>query len=106
MVEFDELMLIVFGEYVKNGYLDSWTAENKDVQRKFDIAELGLVTTEVAEAMEEVRDDDDIKLGLELADIMIRTMNFAKRKGINLQEYIMSKHKVNMRREKLHGRKA
>ena len=69
-----------------------------------DIAEVGLINTEVSELLEDIRKgkDNDI-LGLECADIIIRVMNYCTRKGINLESYMITKHHVNMRREKLHG---
>lgn len=71
-----------------------------------DIAELGLIPTEVTEVQEEVRNKntDPNKVGTECADIIIRTLNFMSRKGLDAEKFILAKHKVNMTRNTLHGR--
>lgn len=98
----------VFKEYIENGYLDEWTEKNSDVelQKKLDIAELGLITTEVAEAIEEVREKElDLNnLSTECADIIIRTLNFMSRKGIPATFWVLEKDKKNNKRGKRHGR--
>ncbi len=115
---FRQLQLKVREEYQKNGYLDIWNFEGynlqdldatatKSIQARFDIAELGLIVSEVSEAMEEVRNKEPSTalLAFELADIIIRTMNFASRKGIDLESFIIEKHQKNMKREYLHDRR-
>lgn len=105
-MDFKKIQTLVFQEYQKNGYLEEWTVNDLLTQRKIDIAEIGLITTECAEAMEECRNEQlDGSLAYELADIVIRTLNFATRNKINLEPFILEKHKRNMRRDKLHGRK-
>lgn len=112
MTEFKSLNQIqseVFKEYIINGYLDEWTwVKNDEIQKKFDIAELGLIMTEISEAIEEIRKGDNTvdndKLFIECADIIIRTLNFMSRKNINAQYFILEKNKVNLKREKLHGK--
>src|SRR6187401_478948 len=53
----------------------------------------------------------DFKLGIkdssedELADIMIRVMDLAAFKGINLEEHIKAKMRFNSLREHMHGKK-
>jgi NTP pyrophosphatase (non-canonical NTP hydrolase) len=108
-MDLKELQKLVFKEYVSNGYYEEWTDKFVDDnnQRKLDIAELGLITTEVSEAIEEIRNKDiDMKhLAIELADIIIRTLNFASRKGQDMEQSIQYKHEKNLKRKKLHGRK-
>lgn len=104
----------VFKEYSKNGYILSWSIlENQytELQAKLDIAELGLITTEIAEAMEEIRNKEKNdretqldRLGLECADIIIRTLNFMSRNAINATYYINKKIEINNKRTKLHDR--
>jgi len=96
----------VYGEYELNGYVEMWNSSRPDlVMLKSDIAELGLIATEITEAQENIRDNNYEKLPFELADIIIRVLNFAKRKGIiNLTEVIIEKHEINLQREKLHKR--
>lgn len=102
-MEFKDVQKLVYDEYVLNGYKEMWN--NVTPKHAGDLAELGLVTSEVSEAMECVRNDDDKELQLELADIIIRVMNFATRHNMNLETAIMFKNIKNMEREALHGRK-
>jgi len=99
-----KIQRMVFEEYKKNGYLEEWTNPDILTQAKIDIAELGLVVTEISEAMEECRNIDNQKLGYELADIIIRVLNFASRKSIDIQSHVIAKHQMNLKRGKLHGR--
>lgn len=110
-MEFKEIQKLVYTEYIKNGYLESWnypTIHNLDniIQNKFDIAELALISSEVSEAIEEIRNKEfSIPLfGFELGDIAIRTFNISSRKKIDLESFILAKHEKNIKREYLHGR--
>lgn len=113
----NDLQKLLFEEYKKNGYLRMWnlegylhldTIEGKQIQSVYDIAELSLIATEVVEATEIIRKKAYIykssDLALECADIFIRLSNFATRKGINLKEAILRKHKINLKRGYLHGK--
>ncbi len=106
----DEIQKRVHKEYTKNGYLKKWTATNKQDQPIFDVAELGLIGTEVSEAMEEIRKKDVDEeerltaLGFEMADIIIRAMNFCSRKGIRVSFHIIDKDIINSERGELHGK--
>lgn len=106
MTTLETLQLAVYGEYELNGYVEMWNSGLPAlVELKSDIAELGLIVTEISEAMEDIRSNNYIGLRKELADIIIRTLNFAKRKGItDLSEIIINKHNENLKRGKLHGR--
>ena len=66
---------------------------------------LALIGTEVAEAIEAHRTGKDAELDHELADIVIRTMDLAESLGINLADAIVTKHRVNCKREFKHGNK-
>ena len=70
-----------------------------------DLAEVGLIYTEIAEAMEEIRSGNTKKEETEHADTIIRLMNYTKRRGLAVEEAILAKHKVNMKRDTLHNRK-
>lgn len=80
------------------------------------VAKLALITTEVAEAIEDVRDrrtvttirDDGKPEGLpsELADIVIRTLDLAYMLGIDLSQEIDQKVTYNATRGHMHGGKA
>lgn len=81
---------------------------------------LGLITSEVAEAMEELRDlttldgqlwhlgpnDKPEGLGSELADVVIRTLDLCGRLGLDLEEVMEAKMAYNTSRPPLHGRTA
>lgn len=95
-----QIQKILFIEYKENGYFDMWNTHGFDSQDKKirDIAELGLITTEIAEAIEIVRQfwreesQESIKfsdLGFECADVIIRTLNFMSRKELNAEKIIL-----------------
>lgn len=69
--------------------------------------QLALIHSEVSEALEEVRKDGYTsgKLPAELADIVIRTMDLARRCCIDLGYAIVKKHNYNCTRPKMHGGK-
>ena len=76
---------------------------NKDTDYG-DVLELAFVVTEVGEAIEHVNNKNEEEVRLELADIVIRVLNFCNRKSISLEEYIIKKDAINKKRGKLHGR--
>ena len=106
----EEIQKLVFLEYIKNGYSERWTKEYFianpiEFDLLIDLAEVGLINTEVSELLEDIRNNDIEKYGLECADIVIRVMNWCNRKGIDLETYLIKKHGKNLTRGKLHGRK-
>jgi hypothetical protein len=110
-----KIMQLVFEEYRKNGYEKMWNEASENLQKFLngkaspgniaDIAELGLIDSEVSEAMEAVRKGTREDLAFELADVAIRLFNYASRKGIDLEKYILEKHRINSGRGKLHGKR-
>jgi len=100
-MDFLELQKKVYEEYIKNGFQDKFNEKGAIG----DIAELGLITTEIGEAIESIRDDNREELCFELADIVIRVMNICNRKGIDLGTWILKKNDLNLSRDKFHGRK-
>jgi len=113
-MELKEIQEFVFREYQKNGYLDMWTVklystkQEKEQQQKInDVAELGLIVTEISEAIEIIRkkDNEDIeKLAEECSDIIIRALNFMSRKGLDATSNICHKANYNLSRGNLHGK--
>jgi len=101
-----QIQEMVFKEYVENGYLAEWTEATEKAQKKSDIAEVGLITSEIGEATDEIRSKQTNadELALECADIIIRTLNFMSRKGFDAEHWILEKDKKNRTRGKLHGR--
>lgn len=69
------------------------------------LAWLMLVSTEVAEAAEAVRNGDEANFTEELADICIRVFDYAFALGINLQAAIEAKMTKNEARAFRHGGK-
>lgn len=100
-----ELQKQLFIEYTKNGYLKMWNdAKPEGIG---DLAELGLIGTEISEAIEVIRSKiakDPLELAMECADIIIRTMNFMSRKGIDVSDAIWKAHQKNLKRGHLHGK--
>lgn len=110
-MDFKKICKLVFEEYKKNGYYDKWEEArlilgSHGIEGIVELAEIGLVYTELAEAMEEIRNGKhDGSVETELADTIIRIMNFASRRGMDLETALIKKHAKNMTREKYHGRK-
>ena len=62
---------------------------------------LALIASEVGEAVNECRDaKPTYKLGVELADICIRTFDLAHQHGIDLEAVIAAKMEINKARKK------
>ena len=116
----NKLQKLVFEEYKKNAYLDMWNFGKlyqnyiefelkryiPNLENIFDIAELGLISTEVSEGIEVIRQNGStFALILECADIIIRTLNFMSRKGYSATDFILLKHNLNLERGLLHGKK-
>ena len=83
------------------GFWDDLDPESPIVQ----LAKLMLIDTESAEAAEAVRKGDKENLGEELADIIIRVMDLAYAKRIDIGQAVMDKMKANAKRPKMHGGK-
>lgn len=110
-MEFDDIQALVFRSYQKSGHYKMWqkdfTNEYTQEQRIYDIAEISLITTEISELVEGIRKGEDFlgdDLCFELADIIIRTLNFATRKSSRMEHYIIKKNRINSEREHLHGK--
>lgn len=65
---------------------------------------LMLIVTEVAEVMEARRDGDEDHEEEEVADILIRTLDYAAYRGFSMDEAVPVKMDKNRRRRRLHGR--
>lgn len=65
---------------------------------------LMLIVTEVAEAQEALRDGDRENEAEEVADILIRTLDYAAWRGINPDIEVRKKMARNRKRPYLHGR--
>jgi len=63
------------------------------------------IHSEVSEAGEAARDENQQELAEEMADIFIRLANACEVMGIDLEAEVAKKHERNLQRGKLHGRK-
>jgi NTP pyrophosphatase (non-canonical NTP hydrolase) len=63
------------------------------------------IHSEVSEASEAARDENKEELAEEMADIFIRLANACEVMGIDLEAEVSKKHRKNLLRDKLHGRK-
>jgi hypothetical protein len=110
MLTLRELQLKLYEEYSQNGYRDMWDSADRSCElaglgKIGTLGELGLITSEVAEAMEYVRDQRlPHEFGEELVDVIIRTLNLMTRLGFNAQMFMEQKHEKNLTRGHLHGR--
>lgn len=66
---------------------------------------LALIHSEVSEALEAFRNDDDGNLEEELADVVIRVLDLAAFRGYDLETAILEKMRKNSQRPHMHGRK-
>lgn len=63
------------------------------------------IHSEVSEAGEAARDENQQELAEEMADIFIRLANACEVMGIDLEAEVAKKHERNLQRDMLHGRK-
>ena len=73
-------------------------------ERYLKLAKLMLVTTELAEAAEAVRNGDHSNYGEELADVVIRVGHESFRNGLDLSVVVAEKQAVNKARPIRHGK--
>jgi NTP pyrophosphatase (non-canonical NTP hydrolase) len=65
---------------------------------------LALIHSEVSEALEGMRNGDEANVAEEMADIVIRVLDFCGWKGINIEQEVVNKMAKNRKRPRLHGR--
>jgi len=66
---------------------------------------IALMHSELSEALEDIRHDNWKHVGEELADCVIRIMDFCEARHINLEKEILKKVKKNKKRPYKHGKK-
>jgi len=91
-----EWQKIITDYAIEHGF--NWTPNDIDTM-------LLRIHSEVSEASEAVRDEDKQGLAEEMADIFIRLVNACEVMGIDLEAEVTKKHKINLQRDTLHGRK-
>ena len=84
----------------KNAQIHGWWETERSVPEL-----LCLVHSEVSEALEAHRNGDNENLTEELADIIIRVCDMAVGLGIDIEEEVIKKHHVNIKRPYRHGGK-
>lgn len=84
-------------------YMPKWGEPGRDARHILSL--LMLVSTELAEAAEEVRKGTLEKFGEELADVVIRVFDIAFALGVDLEAAILAKMEKNEQRTYLHGGK-
>jgi len=66
---------------------------------------LALIHSEVSEALEAFRTDEADHFGLELADVIIRTLDLANLIGLDMDGLVAQKMEINRKRSRRHGGK-
>ena len=88
---------------IENGwavpYREDWVTDYKVP------ALLALIHSEVSEALEAFRADDDVNFSEEMADVVIRCLDLTEGLGIDLGYCIHRKLEINRQRAKKHGGK-
>lgn len=80
--------------------------EGRPVNPSLPSEKLMLIVSEVAEAQEALRDGDRAHESEEVADILIRVLDYAAWRGISLDREVAAKMEKNEVRPRLHGRVA
>ena len=65
---------------------------------------LMLIVSECAEVMEAIRDNEPAHEAEEVADVLIRVLDYAAWRGFDIDQEVRAKMAKNERRPKLHGR--
>ena len=76
-----------------------------DMRRTSVLAKLGLIASEVGEAVSAVQHDDKTELAFELADVIIRILDLCGSEYINLGPVLLKKMQTNRKRPYMHGKK-
>lgn len=76
-----------------------------DMRRTSVLAKLGLIASEVGEAVRAIQHGDESEFQFELADILIRVFDLAGAEYIQLGPVVLRKMQTNRKRPYLHGKK-
>lgn len=84
-----------------------WKHDHLDKGELLAIAKLMLIVSEVSECVEELRKPfpDRRSIAEEMADTVIRILDWCEQHGIDIQEEIEAKMKINQGREFRHGKR-
>ena len=107
-----------------HGWWDSWAESNNALAAaKVVGAKIALIHSELSEALEAIRDSyfdesgimsspydkhlpNHLSIAIELADVIIRTLDLVAALGLDIGESLLAKHEYNKTREHRHGGKA
>jgi NTP pyrophosphatase (non-canonical NTP hydrolase) len=116
MTEFDDLARDIHAWARSKGFYDrerlrvvdsiTGDVEGRPENPSLPSEKLMLIVTEVAEAQEALRDGDRENEAEEVADILIRVLDYAAWRGISLDREVAEKMEKNQVRPHLHGRAA
>lgn len=98
-----ELISFIHNNAVEKGFWQAPETEREKVLHE--ATALALIGTEVSEAIEAHRCCDDANLREELADIVIRVMDYCGYAGIDLEAEIAAKMEKNLNRPPKHGKR-
>lgn len=120
MSDFKDLQKRIGTSAYRNGWHDRYielkSKSDTDGLREHVISKIALVTSELSEAVEELRKGHDVThvyvvdkkpegFPVELADAVIRALDLAEMLGIDLEDVIQSKLDFNVTRGVMHGGK-
>ncbi len=81
------------------------TQIKKDFEQFHRTTLIMLIVTELAEAVEGLRHGDDANHAEEMADALIRTLDYCKGYGIDIEKAVVEKMSRNAQRPPMHGKK-
>lgn len=91
---------------VEHGFWNEYHQDGGPSYVIWTMSRLALIHSEVSEALEAVRKDDESNLAEELADILIRVFDLAGGYGIDLDTAVTEKMEKNRNRPHMHGKLA
>lgn len=103
-LDLDDRSRVIHAAMRSKGFWDRETLDGGIRNPSLASEKLMLIVSEVAEVQDALRDGNDELEAEELADVMIRTFDYAAWRGINLDVVISKKMGKNRDRPHLHGR--
>jgi len=108
--DLDDFCFTLHGNAKRKGFYDAYDSMSEEEHIVFYLKQLAMIHSEVSEVLEAMRKEQgDDKVVMELADIMIRVMDFwaflsqSGYTNYSLAEMINDKSGVNEKRPRMHG---